>query len=58
MSKQKQTAEEMHKLILETLHFRGLKRMLSNRKNPDGTLQYQEAIEKVKKAEDEWLKYK
>ena len=58
MDRKKQTAEEMHKLILDTLHFRGLKRTLSNRKNPDGTPQYQEAIEKIRKTEEEWLKHK
>lgn len=52
MATEKQSVEEMQKIIFETLYLRGLKRLLSRRKNPDG-LVYQSTLDRVKEKEKE-----
>jgi hypothetical protein len=51
MAKQKQTVEEMKKIIFDELHIRGMKKLLSRRKDKSGKPAYEDVLKKLEAAE-------
>lgn len=51
MSEELDKVAEMQKQVFDALHLLGMKKLLSNRKNKDGSNSYQKTLDRVEEAE-------